>query len=110
MKQREIWLADLNPVKGSEQRGIRPVVVISGNSMNDHLAVGIVCPLSSVPKQYSGCLVLKHNSRNGLDCDSEIITFQIRTIARERLVRKLGEITQEELAAVKSGLSEILTY
>jgi mRNA interferase MazF len=47
MKQREIWLVDLNPVKGSEQRGIRPVVIVSGNAMNDNLQICIVCPLSS---------------------------------------------------------------
>ena len=46
MKQREIWLADLNPVKGSEQRGVRPVVILSGNSMNANLDICIVCPLS----------------------------------------------------------------
>ncbi|HBB93598.1 MAG TPA: transcription elongation factor GreAB, partial [Bacteroidales bacterium] len=39
MRQGEIWMADLNPVHGSEQQGIRPVVIISGNAMNDNLGV-----------------------------------------------------------------------
>ncbi len=110
MKQRDIWLADLNPVKGSEQRGIRPVVVISGNAMNDNLGIGIICPVSSRIRNYAGCLTLRNNEQNGLDRNSEIITFQVRTISAERLIRKLGQISQTELDKVKKGLSEILTF
>ncbi len=43
--QKEIGMADLNPVIGSEQSGIRPVVIISGNTMNSHYRVVIICPL-----------------------------------------------------------------
>lgn len=110
MKQRDIWLADLNPVKGSEQRGIRPVVIISGNAMNDNLNIAIICPLSSKIKQYAGCIVLQKDEQNGLSDDSEIITFQVRTIAQERLIKKLGQISEKELVNIKMGLNEILTY
>jgi mRNA interferase MazF len=110
MKQCEIWLADLNPVKGSEQQGIRPVVVISGNAMNINLGIGIICPLSTKIRNYAGCLVLRKNDYNGLTRDSEIITFQIRTISSERLIRKIGNITPSELEKLKKGLSEILRY
>ncbi|MCX6277599.1 MAG: type II toxin-antitoxin system PemK/MazF family toxin [Bacteroidetes bacterium] len=110
MKQGEIWLADLNPVAGSEQQGTRPVVVISGNAMNDNLSICIVCPLSSKLKHYAGCLILTKDSTNGLDNDSEVITFQIRTISGERLIRKLGEITALQIEIIKKGLSEILNY
>ena len=110
MKQREIWLADLSPVKGSEQRGIRPVVVLSGNSMNSNLDVCIVCPISSKIKNYAGCLVLKSDTATGLEVDSEIITFQISTISGQRLIRKIGEITVKQFNDVKLGLNEILTY
>ena len=110
MKQKDIFLADLNPVKGSEQKGKRPVVVISGNIMNDHLGVAIICPLSSKIKNYKGCVVLKKNKINGLSSDSEIITFQVRTISRERLIKKLGTITADELDTVIHGLNEILYY
>lgn len=110
MKQRDIYLADLNPVIGQEQRGTRPVVIISGNAMNDHLRVSIVCPLTSKIKRYAGCVVLIKDDVNNLEKDSEVITFQVRTIAQERLLRKIGEITKEQLEAVKTGLQEILTY
>ena len=110
MKQREIWVADLNPTRGSEQKGIRSVVVISGNAMNDNLNIAIVCPISSKVKGYAGCLLVKSTPENGLPLDSEVITFQVRTISKERLISKLGTITNEQLAKIKQGLSEIMTY
>ena len=44
MKQRDVYLADLEPTRGKEQRGVRPVVIISPNTMNDRLGIFIVCP------------------------------------------------------------------
>jgi len=110
MKQNEIWTADLNPIKGSEQQGIRPVVVISGNAMNSNLGISIVCPLSSKIKNYAGCLVIKKGGLSGLETDSEIITFQVRTLSKERFIRKIGEISKDQLEAIKKGLNDILTY
>ena len=110
MKQGEIWMADLNPVKGSEQMGIRPVVIISGNAMNDHLGISIICPVTTKVKNFAGCLVLVKDFINGLEQDSEVITFQIRTVSHERLIRKTGSITQAQLKIIKKGLGEILTY
>ena len=110
MNQREIWLADLNPSVGSEQMGIRPVVIISGNAMNDNLGISIICPLSSKIKQYAGCLVLTPDSKNGLDLESEVISFQVRAISQSRLTRKIGEITIEQLEKLRIGLNEILRY
>ena len=75
MKQKEIHLADLNPTKGSEQQGIRPVVIISGDVMNNNLDVCIVCPLSTTIKHYAGCIFLPKNNINNLSNDSEIISF-----------------------------------
>jgi mRNA interferase MazF len=110
MKQGEIWMADLNPVKGSEQRGIRPVVIISGNAMNDNLGICIVCPLTTRMKNYAGCLVLVKDDLNGLEQDSEVITFQVRTVSHERLISKTGSITEELLVKIKNGLVEVLRY
>jgi mRNA interferase MazF len=110
MKQGEIWIVDLNPVKGSEQQGVRPVVVISGNAMNKNLNICIACPLSTKIKNYAGCVILEKDTRNGLDEDSEVITFHVRTISGERFLGKIGEITNLQLTAIKKGLIEILTY
>ncbi|HLP33415.1 MAG TPA: type II toxin-antitoxin system PemK/MazF family toxin, partial [Bacteroidia bacterium] len=54
MKQGEIWFANLNPTKGSEQAGMRLVVIVSGNLANTHLNTVICCPLSTKIKNYKG--------------------------------------------------------
>lgn len=110
MKQRDIYFANLNPIKGREQKGIRPVVIISGNAMNNHLDVSIVCPLSSKIKKYESCVVIPKNNLNNLKQDSEVISFQIRAISHNRLLNKIGEITHEQLEKIISGLNDVLKY
>ena len=87
MRQKDIFLARLDPTKGSEQSGMRPVVIISGAAMNNNLDVCIVCPFSSKIKNYASCVALKKSAKNGLSQNSEIITFYIRSISHSRLVK-----------------------
>lgn len=110
MKQCEIWLADLNPVKGSEQRGFRRVVIISGNMLNNYLPVVITCPLTTKIKAYKGNLVLEPDEVNGLSEKSEVVIFQIRSVSKERLIKKIGRITYKQLVELKQGLNDILRY
>ena len=110
MKQGELWYANLNPTIGSEQSGMRPLLVISGNLLNSYLNVVICCPLTSKVKNYKGNLVLHPNNENNLTESSEVLTFHIRSVSKERLVRKIGEISKEELYQVKKCLDEILRY
>jgi mRNA interferase MazF len=110
MKQKEIYWADLEPVKGSEQKGKRPVVIISGDAMNDNLDIVICCPLSTRIKNYAGCVILKKDSINNLKTDSEIITFQVRSVSKARLTKKIGEISTDQLKQMIKGLNEILYY
>jgi mRNA interferase MazF len=110
MWQKEIWLADLEPIRGREQGGRRPVVIISGDTMNTHYDVRIICPLSSQVKNFAGCLLLKKDKLNKLPKDSEVISFQIRTISKGRLIKKIGQITPEQFRQIRLFLNEILTY
>jgi len=110
MKQGDIFWADLEPTIGQEQRVSRPVVIISGNALNKKLRIRIVCPLSSQIKHLKGCVIVKKNKINNLETDSEVIPFQVRSIATARLKAKIGEITPEELEQIKTGLFEILLY
>lgn len=110
MLQKDIYWANLNPTKGKEQKGERPVVIISGNTMNTNFGVSIICPISSKIKNYAGCVKLEKNKINKLNEDSEIITFQIRTIAKERMIRKIGEITNEQLKEIFDALNEVFYY
>lgn len=110
MKQGDIWYANLNPIKGQEQSGIRPIVIISGNLLNTHLNIVICCPLTSKIKNYKGNLVLQPTTKNKLKQTSEILTFHIRSISKERLTKKIGEITTEEIHKIKQTMNEIMDY
>ena len=110
MRQCEIWYADLNPVKGNEQNGLRPVVIISGNVLNTYTSIVIACPLTTKIKNYKGNIVLMPGMVNGLVKPSEVLVFHVRSISKERLVRKIGEITSFQLADIKKGLDDILKY
>ncbi|MFN5032124.1 MAG: type II toxin-antitoxin system PemK/MazF family toxin [Flavobacteriia bacterium] len=110
MKQCELWYADLNPVKGSEQAGMRPVVIVSGNLMNTYLNVVICCPLTSKIKNYKGNVILQPNETNKLTEASEIMVFHIRSLSKDRLVRKIGTISYSEYKILKQGLDDIMRY
>ena len=110
MRQGEIWYADFNPTKGSEQSGFRPLVIISGNLLNEHLNVVITCPLTTKIKNYKGNVVLEPNKINQLKRASEILIFHIRSVTKERLVKKIGSISRTELNLLKKGLDDILRY
>lgn len=110
MKQGEIWYVDLSPVIGSEQAGKRPAVIISGNLLNEYLPVVICMPLTTKVKGYKGDLILKPNPQNGLKQISEVLTFHIRSISKDRLIEKTGNITAGEIQYLKKYLNEILEY
>ncbi|MDQ6815530.1 MAG: type II toxin-antitoxin system PemK/MazF family toxin [Bacteroidota bacterium] len=110
MKQQEIWYANLDPIKGREQSGIRPVVIVSGNNLNDHSDLKIVCPITSQLKKYTGSLLLEKDNINKLAKDSEVLVFQIRTIDETRLIKKIGLITNSQMETIRFYLDEILSY
>ena len=109
MRQGEIWMSDLNPVVGSEQSGRRPVVILSGNLMNKFLKVVITAPLTSKTKNYHGNPVLEPSARNGLKVASELMVFHIRSISKDRLIEKIGDIREEELKEALATLKDITT-
>ena len=108
--QRDIYFANPDPAMGNEQQGIRLVLVISGDAMNEMTDLCIVCPLTTKVKNYPGTVILIKNQQNGLAEDSEVLTFQVRVLSKKRLVRKIGTISNEELALVKSGVMDVLTF
>jgi mRNA interferase MazF len=94
-----IFWADLNPTKGSEQSGVRPVLVISAEEVNQSLPVVTVLSLTSAKpdrKVYSIEAFLTAND-TGLPKDSIAMAHQIRSISKERLKVKIGEIHYEQV-------------
>jgi len=110
MKQGEIWYADLNPTKGSEQAGFRPVVIVSGDLLNTHLKIVIVCPLTTKVKGYKGNPILEPTKANSLTQKSEVLVFHIRSISKDRLVRKIGTVSKKEVNQIQTTVNDILRY
>lgn len=110
MKQGEIWNVYFDPVLGSEQGGRRPALIISGNLANNNLNTIIVCPLTSKLKNYHGNLILKPSVNNGLSKTSEVMIIHIRSLSKERFLKKMGSISKSDFDIVKEGLDKIIKY
>ena len=103
----EIRWADLNPVRGREQAGLRPVLVVSHDVFNERSGTVIAVALTSQPPHAGFPLTLELTSAR-LPKRSWVKISQVRTLAVERLGRKLGQASPEEVAAVVEGLYEIV--
>ncbi len=110
MKQGEIWYADLNPTKGSEQSGLRPVVIVSGDLLNEHLPIVIIMPLTTKIKNYKGDPIIAPSKSSGLKVESEVLVFHVRSVSKDRLVRKLGHVSKDHIEMLKKTLGDLLTF
>ncbi|MGH9628208.1 MAG: type II toxin-antitoxin system PemK/MazF family toxin [Bryobacteraceae bacterium] len=100
----EIWWVRLDPTLGSEIAKTRPCVILSGDVFNNLRRTVVVIPLSSSPQPGYPLLV-------PIQCDGRevvAVTDQIRAIAKQRLNRRLGELSSEDLKAVEQGVREVL--
>lgn len=97
----EIYFCNLDPTQGSEQRGTRPVLIISTDSVNHNLSVSTVLPLSSIKggEKIYPTEVLLPTDITGLPKLSVAMFQQIRTIAHCRLTNKVGLISDEKTKA-----------
>lgn len=103
----EIRWADLNPVRGHEQAGMRPVLILSQDIFNEHSGTVIAMALTSQPQRAGFPLTLELKTEE-LPKRSWIKISQIRTLSVERIGNKLGRVSPEELAQVIDGLNEII--
>jgi mRNA interferase MazF len=103
----EIWWADLNPVRGHEQAGIRPVLVISHDVFNRNSGTVIALALTSQEPKAGFPLTLEIASAK-LPKRSWVKISQVRTLSAERLSKRLGKVSPDELDAVIEGLNEIV--
>ncbi|MGA2263990.1 MAG: type II toxin-antitoxin system PemK/MazF family toxin [Acidobacteriota bacterium] len=103
----EIRWADLNPARGNEQEGNRPVLVVSHDIFNERSGTVIAVALTSQPQRAGFPLTLELQSKS-LPKKSWVKISQIRTLAVERIGSQLGRATPEEVAKVVEGLIEII--
>ena len=101
-----VW-ADLNPVRGREQAGLRPVLVLSEDVFNEHSGTVIAVAITSQP-QRAGFPLTYELVGSGLPKPSWVKISQIRTLSVERIEKKIGKVKPEELDTIIEGLNEIL--
>jgi mRNA interferase MazF len=111
LKRGEIWLADLNPTRGSEQGGTRPVILFQNNLISEFSSTIVVIPLTSNLRRASlpTCLLISAGE-GGLDRDSVALCYQLRVIDRVRLQKRLGQLTGETLARLEDIVLLTLGY
>jgi mRNA interferase MazF len=103
----EIRWADLNPTRGHEQAGHRPVLILSHDVFNERSGTVIAVALTSQQPRAGFPLTLESEAR-GLPKPSWIKISQIRTLAAERIGRRIARASEGELTRVIDGLNEIL--
>lgn len=103
----EIRWADLNPVRGKEQSGLRPVLILSHDVFNERSGTVIAMAITSQPQRAGFPLTLDLVSKD-LPKKSWVKISQIRTLAVERIGKRLGQVSAEELAQAIEGLNEII--
>ena len=98
IKRGDMFYADLSPVVGSEQGGIRPVLIIQNDVGNRHSPTVIAAAITSQTEKNNLPTHIKIGSQNnGLKSDSVVLTEQIRTIDKSRLKEKIGHIDDENI-------------
>ena len=104
-KRGSVWLADLDPVIGSEEGKTRPVLVVQNDVANQYSPVVIVAAITTSigPKEYP-TEVLVNAPEGGLRRDSVILLNQIRTIDKRRLIERWGDLGEETMKRVDRAL------
>lgn len=100
----DIYYADLRPVVGSEQGGIRPVVILQNNVGNRYSPTVIAAPITSRRKTNLPTHVSINRQVDKLRCNSVILMEQIRTIDKSRLMDRIGVLNDYEMQQVNQAL------
>lgn len=98
IRRYDIIQADLGTNIGSEQGGVRPVLVIQNNQGNMYSSTTIIMPLSSKLKSLNmpTHTIIHKDANNGLKTDSVVLGEQMRVISNQRIIKKIGSVTDKE--------------
>lgn len=100
----DIFYADLSPVVGSEQSGIRPILVVQNDIGNKYSPTIIAVAITSKIKNKMPTHIEIDGSKYGLDKKSVILAEQIRTLDKKRLKEKVGSLDKDTLDKVKHAI------
>ena len=105
MKRGELWMASLDPIRGSEQAGTRPVLVLQADALNAFLRTAVIVPFTSNLNwsRYPFCVQVPAGE-GGLSSDSVALCHQTRAIDYTRLTRRMGQVSDATLNQVEQAL------
>jgi mRNA interferase MazF len=107
IKQYEIWLADLNPTRGTEPGKTRPVVIVQTDLLNESHPSTLICPITS--KVNADIQLLRvHLKKGQLDKPSDVLVDQVRAIDNKRFIKKLSKLTKEQVQTLKTNIRIVL--
>lgn len=107
IKQYDIWLADLNPSRGTEPGKTRPVVIVQTNLLNGIHPSTLICPVTSKVNNEIQLLRV-HLQKRQLDKPSDVLVDQVRAIDNKRLIKKLGRLTKDQIQILKTNIRIVL--
>ena len=108
MKQGEVWQVDFSPKIGQEIDKVRPIVIVDHDSMGG-LQLKVVVPITDgVRLMHEWHVALRSTKTNGISKKSVADCFQVKSISKERFVKRLGSLSNEEMDEVKLGLMKVL--
>ena len=102
MKRGEIWLVNLDPTIGSEIKKTRPCVIVSPQELNQHLRTVMMAPMTSKGFAAPFRVPVTHAGTKGL-----IVLDQMRAVDKQRLVKKLGQVSAKTMERVLKTLQEL---
>lgn len=101
----DVFLVNLDPTVGSEIRKTRPCVIVSPDEMNRHIRTVIIAPMTTKGRPYPTRTPLTFQGKKGM-----VVLDQIRTIDKERLVKKLGALPETTGKKISALLGEMFAY
>ena len=110
MKRGEVWLINLAPTIGSEIKKTRPAIIVNDDSIGS-LPLKVIVPITEWKEKYAiapWMVRIEPDNENGLDKTSSVDTFQIRSVAQERFVRKIGKLNDIAMEEITKALAIVL--
>ncbi|MCA6504408.1 MAG: type II toxin-antitoxin system PemK/MazF family toxin [Pseudanabaena sp. M158S2SP1A06QC] len=101
-KRFDVFLVNLDPTIGNEIQKTRPCAIVSPDEMNRNISTVIIAPMTTKGREYPTRVICQFQNKDG-----QIVLDQIRTVDKSRLVKKIGQISQDEQREVLNILAEM---
>ena len=111
MQRGEVWLINLDPTVGAEIKKTRPAVIVNDDAIGI-LPLKVIVPLTEWKDRYAVApwmVRLEPDTANGLEKPSAADAFQVRSVAQERFIRRLGRLSDTTMTAITKALATVLS-